>query len=67
MVRHRFDLRVQHRVIDKAFDALRLRRRGDGTRVGNFVAADIGADVIDRLRPGGGPRQRARILKAADD
>ena len=66
MVRHRFDLRVQHRVIDKARDALRQRRRRDRASVSNLVAAEIRADVIDRPRSGGGLRQRAWIFEAAD-
>jgi hypothetical protein len=66
MMRHRLDLRMQHRVIDEALDALRARRGGNSARISNLVAADIWADVIDRLRAGSGLGERARILEAAE-
>ncbi len=66
VMRHRLDLRMQHRVINEALHVLRLRRVDDGAREREFVGADIRADVIDRLRSGGGERERAAILEAAD-
>ena len=66
MMRHRLDLRMQHRVKDKALHAVAPRCRGDGARIANLVRADVGADVIDRLRVGRGARQRTGVIETAE-
>jgi hypothetical protein len=66
MMRHRLDLRMQHRVIDEALDAMRARRNRDCARVCDLVAAHIRADVINRLRACRSLRQRPGILETAE-
>src|SRR5580704_1771005 len=57
MMRHRLDLGMQHRVIDKAFY---------GARLDDLVAAHVGTDVINRLHPGCGEAERYTVGEITD-
>src|SRR5713226_8007207 len=66
MMRHRLDLRMQHRVIDKSPDTMGGRGCDEAFCKWQLVRAHIGADVIDRAGSANGLRPCARIIHPAD-
>src|SRR5216684_6419737 len=66
MMRHRLDLRMQHRVIDKSPDTMGGGGCDEGFCKWQLVRTHIGADVIDRARSANGLRPCARIIHLAD-
>jgi len=66
MMRHRLDLRMQHRVIDKTPDTVGDGGGDKGSCEWQLVGAHIGADVIDRVGSAYRLRPRVRVIHLAD-
>src|SRR5216684_6330864 len=66
MMRHRLDLRMQHRVIDKSPDTMGGGGCDEAFCKWQLVRTHIGADVIDRAGSANGLRPCARIIHLAD-
>jgi hypothetical protein len=66
-MRHRFDLRMQHGMVDEAGDAQIGRGSNKAFGKNDFVRANVRTDVIDRIRPSHRPGKRKRIVHLARD
>jgi hypothetical protein len=67
MMRHRFGLRMEHRMIDQMLDSRSASRSDDDLSNDNLVWTDVGANMVDRPDPTSRLVQRGLIAHISDD